>query len=81
MKTGKKLAVLLITAIGVLRSTTTTTRGTSTSTMGMPTTPIRTPHTMCVRFGLLNNLTIQQFDNYKTHIARRQKINQRIGSF
>src|ERR1035437_3897750 len=54
-----QLAVLLITAIGVLPSTMTPPHGPSTSTMATSTTtPARTPHTMCVLFGYFNNLSI-----------------------
>ena len=46
------LAVLLITTIGVLRSTITTMRGTSFSTMVTRATTVRTTTAMCVLFGL-----------------------------
>ena len=55
MKTRKKLAVLLISAIGVLRSTIPTMRGYSISAMVTRATAIRVAHYMLGLFGIPNN--------------------------
>jgi hypothetical protein len=50
--------VLRVTTIGVLRSTTSTTRGTSISPLAIGATALRTTQTMFAPLGLFNHLTI-----------------------
>jgi len=57
------LAVLLITTIGVLRSSITTMRGYRVSPVAASTAPVRTSQITCVQFGLFNYLSIHLFNN------------------
>ena len=77
MKTRKKLAVLLLATIGVLRSTIAAMRGYKISSMvTRAPASLSTTSALFALFGLLNNLAIQQFDSYKTHITRIKEINE-----
>ena len=58
MKIEMRLAVLLVPTIGVLPRAITATLGYSTSAMVTEAAALRSAPSMCVRFGLFNNLSI-----------------------